>query len=163
MNPGRWHVLLASAITVSACGSVAPSPMEAPSPLRVATAIGAAPDSRTSSPYGSGSCAERPSTVRFARDIEPIFISACSGEYCHGNRVNTPVEAYRFFVDQPSKECVGRTLVSAGRPDTSYLMEKVRGQNVCAGEPMPRGAGNSLRPDQIELLNDWICGGASFD
>jgi hypothetical protein len=163
MNPGSWHVLLASAVTVSACGSVALSPTEVPPPLRVPTAMGVASASRASSPYRSGSCAELPSTVRFARDIEPIFISACSGEYCHGNRVNTPVEAYRFFVDQPSTECVGKTLVAPGRPDASYLMEKVRGQNVCAGEPMPRGAGNSLRPDQIELLNDWICGGASFD
>jgi hypothetical protein len=101
--------------------------------------------------------------VRFTRDIEPILMSACSGEYCHGNFVNTPSRAYRFFVDQPSKECLGRTLVVPGRPEASYVMDKVRGEPVCAGDTMPRGAGNSLRPDQIQLLDDWIRAGARFD
>jgi hypothetical protein len=147
----RVTVLLASTLAAGGYGSIGASPVEAHAFPRAVAAI-VPSDSHASSPK-----------VRFARDIEPIFMSACSGEYCHGNFVNTPARAYRFFVDQPSTECEGRTLVVPGRPDASYLMEKVRGKEVCAGQPMPRGAGNSLRPDQIELLRAWISGGASFD
>jgi hypothetical protein len=144
-------MLSGGVLVTSGCGSVGASPMEAHASLGLVTALHAAPES-------SGS-----SKVRFTRDIEPIFMSTCSGEYCHGNLVNSPERAYRFFVNQPSVECEGRSLVVPGRPDASYLMEKVRDQDVCAGERMPRGMGNSLSPYQIQLLRDWIRGGAIFD
>jgi hypothetical protein len=151
----RWLDLLASVLTggvlASGCGSVGASPMEAHASLSVVAALHGAPDS------------QGPPNVHFTRDIEPIFMSTCSGEYCHGNTINSPERAYRFLVDQPSAECEGRSLVVPGRPDASYLMEKVGGQEVCAGERMPRGAGNSLSPKQIQLMRDWIHGGARFD
>jgi hypothetical protein len=132
-----WLVLCVTALAASGCGG--------------------------DDPTGTTRDHPAPSKVRFARDIEPIFMSGCSGEYCHGNFVNTPARAYRFFVDQPSTQCDGRTLIVPGHPEASYLMEKVRGENVCMGEPMPRGVGNSLRPDQIQLLSEWIRDGARFD
>ncbi len=101
--------------------------------------------------------------VHFARDVEPILMSGCGGEYCHGQHISTPARAYRYLVGQTSSECDGRTIVVPGRPDASYLIEKITRTEVCAGTPMPRGAGNQLRPDELQTLYDWVCEGAPED
>jgi hypothetical protein len=155
MPTRRWVGLLAcmlvGGVLANGCGSAGVTPIEARASLQAVVLLRGAPDSQGSS------------KVHFTRDIEPIFMSTCSGEYCHGNLVNSPERAYRFLVDQPSTECEGRSLVVPGRPDASYLMEKIGGREVCAGERMPRGAGNSLSAEQIQLMSDWIRGGARFD
>jgi hypothetical protein len=102
--------------------------------------------------------------VRFARDVEPILMSGCSGEFCHGLAMTSPSRAYAFLVNQPSFECDDeRPLVTPGDPDHSYVVDKVLGRNLCAGHPMPRGFENRLSHQEVRTLTDWICEGAPND
>jgi hypothetical protein len=99
--------------------------------------------------------------VQFSRDVEPILISGCSGEFCHGLTMTSASRAYAFLVNQPSFECDGqRALVAPGDPDHSYVMDKVLDRNLCSGHAMPRGLENRLSPDEVRTLADWICEGA---
>lgn len=112
---------------------------------------------------GSPSCAQRPvRDVQLARDVEPILLSGCSGEFCH--RLTSASRAYAFLVDQPSVECDdSRPLVTPGDPERSYVVDKILGRNLCAGHPMPRGLENRLSADEIRTVTDWICDGARND
>jgi hypothetical protein len=97
--------------------------------------------------------------VRLARDVQPILMSACSGEFCH--RLTTPSRAYAFLVNQPSVECDdSRPLVTPGDPARSYVVDKIQDRNLCAGHPMPRGLENRLSPEEIRTVIDWIAEGA---
>jgi len=49
--------------------------------------------------------------------------------------------------------------VSPGSPSTSYLLNKLTGQGICAGTQMP-ARGQSLPSAQIESIRAWICQGA---
>jgi hypothetical protein len=153
-------------IALSACGSEPQSQTDAP--LR-AEALGA---SGVSDAPGSGgtrsaspTCAmPRAREIQFSRDVEPILMSGCSGEFCHGMHMTSAARAYSFLVGQSSFECDdARPLVSPGDPEKSYLMDKVLGRNLCAGHAMPRGFENRLSPQEVRTLNDWICEGAPND
>jgi hypothetical protein len=115
-------------------------------------------DEPTAAPH-----AARPATdVKLARDVEPILMSGCSGEFCH--RLTSASLAYSFLVNQPSQECDdSRPLVTPGDPDRSYLVDKILGRNLCAGHPMPRGFENRLTPEEIRTVTAWIDEGAPND
>jgi len=99
--------------------------------------------------------------VQLQRDIVPILATSCSGEYCHGAAMTTAAGAYSYLVNQPALECEdGRVLVAPGRPDQSYLVDKVLQGHLCAGQPMPRGIENQLSGREIAMLVDWIQEGA---
>jgi hypothetical protein len=54
--------------------------------------------------------------------------------------------------------------VAPGAPDSSYLIAKLTGVNMCSGERMPRG-GAALPAAQIDTIRSWISGlwaGAGF-
>jgi hypothetical protein len=140
------------------CGSQAQVPVDGPVPTEVAPA-----KDRVRS--ASQSCALRPDRdVRLARDVEPILMSRCSGEFCHGLTMTSSSRAYAFLVNQPSVECDdSRSLVMPGDLDHSYLVDKMLGRNLCAGHPMPRGLGNGLSADEVRAVTDWICEGAPND
>jgi hypothetical protein len=130
---------------VLGCGSQAQTPTEEPAHAEVAAA--------------------RPSRdVRLARDVEPILMSRCSGEFCHGLTMTSSSKTYAFLVNQSSTECDdSRPLVTPGDADHSYLVDKMLGRNLCAGHPMPRGLGNRLSSDEIRTVTDWIREGAPND
>jgi hypothetical protein len=102
--------------------------------------------------------------VKLSRDVVPIFMSKCSGEYCHGTAMTTASRAHSFLVGQPSLECDDmRPLVTAGDPSKSYVVDKMLGRNMCSGHPMPRGLSNALSEEEVALVTGWICGGARED
>ncbi len=110
-----------------------------------------------------GACAGR-MDVKLSRDVVPIFMSNCSGEFCHGLAMTTPSRAYGFLVHQPSLECDDmRPLVTPGDPAKSYLIDKILGRNMCGGHPMPRGLSNRLSPAEVATVTDWICEGATLN
>ena len=113
----------------------------------------------------SPSCAGLPSTgVTLSRDVEPIFLSACSGEYCHGLAMAAAARAHALLVSQPSLECDDmRLLVAPGDPAHSYVVDKMLDRNMCGGHPMPRGLANRLSPAEIRTVTAWICEGAPDD
>ncbi|MEZ4250764.1 MAG: hypothetical protein R3B99_21255 [Polyangiales bacterium] len=49
-----------------------------------------------------------------------------------------------------------------GDPDGSYLMAKLLGVGMCRGNRMPK-ADQPLSTAQLDLVRDWICGGARND
>jgi hypothetical protein len=67
--------------------------------------------------------------------------------------------AFENLVGVSAHDCSGRDLVVPGSPDQSYLIEKVMGGALCAGERMP--AGDDPLPDSsLETIVQWICAGA---
>lgn len=61
----------------------------------------------------------------------------------------------------PSTECTSpvRLRVAPNSPDTSYLIDKLLGVNMCQGNEMPK-IGTYLPNTQIDLLRAWIAAGA---
>lgn len=116
-------------------------------------------------PLPSPSCATHLNhDVRLGRDVEPILMSRCSGEFCHGLTMTSASRAYAFLVNQESVECDdSRPLVMPGDIEHSYVVDKMLGRNLCAGHPMPRGLGNRLSPEEVRTVTDWICEGAPND
>lgn len=145
---------------VAACGGDATTsqPREAAARVEVTPR---AEGARSASP----SCATRPARqVTLSRDVEPILMSGCSGEYCHALAMTSPSRAYAFLVNQPSLECDDlRPLVTPRDPERSYLVDKLLGRNLCTGHPMPRGLENRLSPEEVGIVSDWICEGAPND
>jgi hypothetical protein len=102
--------------------------------------------------------------VSLGRDVEPILMSRCSGEFCHGLSMTTASRSYAFLVNQPSLECDDmRPLVTPGNPSRSYLVDKMLDRNLCSGHPMPRGLSNRLSQGEILAVTEWIRQGARND
>ncbi len=50
--------------------------------------------------------------------------------------------------------------VDPGHPESSYLVNKLTGVDICAGTQMP-ARGTSLSSAQLDLIRGWICQGAA--
>ena len=127
-----------------------------------------------SSTGGSSPCADAPA-VSFATDIQPLLVEGCSFSSCHGGAMPdanlnlTDGNVYEELVNVATAQCNGsRTLVVPGAPEDSYLINKLRGQDMCGGvnsKKMPRNLppGASAPPwtdAETALIEAWICGGA---
>jgi hypothetical protein len=71
--------------------------------------------------------------------------------------------AYAALVGQTAIgiKCMGRSLVVAGQPDMSLLVQKFSDNPPC-GERMPQG-GAPIPDEQIEMVRGWIAAGAKDD
>lgn len=109
-------------------------------------------------PIPERDCGASPS-VSFANDIKPLLAANCTGEICHeGSWAGSPNE-YEDLVGAPTPECCdGRKRVDPVHPDRSYLLEKLRGTDLCAGRPMPLSG--HVSPAQVAQIARWICEGA---
>jgi hypothetical protein len=97
-----------------------------------------------------GACVARDQGVSYQRDIAPV-LRGCTGELCH-----VPW-SYPAIVNVAATECCdGRKIIAPGDPGHSYLLQKIRGVDLC---------GNSVKMANISastarLIEDWICAGA---
>ena len=83
-------------------------------------------------------------TIDFVRDIQPIFKANC--ERCHGAKISQA----DLRLDEKS---FALKVITPGNSKASRLMQRILGEG---GEPrMPMG-GESLKPEQIELIRKWI-------
>jgi len=115
----------------------------------------AAPDASRAVRDGS-SCRSGP-PVSYARDVRPVF-RRCSGEICHDATWGGP-DPYAAVVGVRGAECCdGRKLVAPGDPANSYVVQKLRGIDLCAGQQMPLGG--SISDADLAILEQWICEGA---
>jgi hypothetical protein len=57
----------------------------------------------------------------------------------------------------------GRLLVTAGDVTASYLINKLRGVDMCSGRQMPLGTRTGIMPTELSTIEAWICGGALDD
>lgn len=112
----------------------------------------------------AGVCTCTGDPVSYVDRIEPIFVEACTNMGCHGapmpkERLDLRVgQGYGDLVGVGAEQCVGRSRVVPGDPPASYLLDKLRGTNLCSGTKMPKN--ESLSPESIELVASWICHGA---
>ena len=124
-------------------------------------AAGAAPSMDANAAGGAAVEANAciPSVARdYLSDVAPI-LSACHGEVCHGGAF-LQASQLQTLIGAPAAECCGtRALIAPGHPEQSYVLDKVRGDRLCSGARMPLG-GPYLSPEQVQILSDWICGGA---
>jgi hypothetical protein len=110
----------------------------------------------------AGACVGCGPPVSYAGQVQPIWNASCTTN-CHGgNRPSAglnlaPGGSYGSLVNVPG-DC-GKLRVAPGKPDSSYLINKLTGSGICAGTQMP-AKGVSLAPAQIDLLRGWICQGA---
>lgn len=112
-----------------------------------------------------GSSCECPGPdVTYTQDIEPIMVDQCTSMGCHGFPVSQEGLdlregiGYALLVGMASQQCAGETLVSPGQPDSSYLMNKLLGVDMCSGTRMPKGT--PLSGAETDLVASWICKGA---
>lgn len=112
-----------------------------------------------------GSCSCAAAVVSFAATIEPLLDAECSAMGCHGSPVAQEGldlragHSYADLVGVESDQCDGRLLVAPGEPGSSYLVDKLRGVDLCSGTQMPK-AGQSLAEEDIVAIEAWICHGA---
>jgi hypothetical protein len=100
--------------------------------------------------HDASGCAPSNPGVRFQTDVLPVF-RGCSGELCHAPW------SYGTTVGVMSTECCDRRpIVDPGHPDDSYLVQKIRGVDLC-GNSSKMG---DVPPDVIRSIEDWICLGA---
>jgi hypothetical protein len=105
--------------------------------------------------------------VSFAIDVQPLFTKSCLSSGCHGATAAKGLDlstnkAYQELVGVKAEECAaggGRQLVVAGNPDQSYLIDKLKGTNLCSGVRMPAKK-PALADAEIQTIADWITAGA---
>jgi hypothetical protein len=105
-----------------------------------------------------GSTCQPSRNVSYTDDVVPIFGKNYSGEVCH-NGTWGGSGAHQTLVDVPAPECCdGRKLVRPGDPDGSYVIQKLRGTDLCNGGKMPLG--RTIDTRDVATISDWICEGA---
>ena len=90
-----------------------------------------------------------------------IFSRSCAQPGCHAAPIpqqDMDLSADRFFsntVHVPSKEQPGLMRIHPGKPDSSYLLMKVKGDPRITGVQMPL-IGEKLSPEEVQTLEAWI-------
>jgi hypothetical protein len=109
--------------------------------------------------------------ISLHRDVQPILTTNCAIPGCHDSATrqqNLVLESGNLYnpatglVNVSSLEAPGRLRVAPGRPELSYMINKLEGtQNQAGGkgDRMPRG-GPYLSGDTIQVIKDWINEGA---
>ena len=108
----------------------------------------------------------------FEKVQKEIFTQGCALQSCHGSAtraggLSLEESAYHDLVGvapaNPTANAAGKLLVAPGDLDNSFLWHKITAM-LAAGEgrPMPIGTDGliALRPDQVDLIGDWILAGA---
>ncbi|HET7539982.1 MAG TPA: hypothetical protein VFK05_08920 [Polyangiaceae bacterium] len=91
----------------------------------------------------------------FATDIVPLF-SDCSGEICHSFAAG----GIATQIGVPDGECCNQiAVIDPGRPESSSLLDKLSGRDLCGGVQMPIGR-PAFSANDLQVLADWICQGA---
>jgi hypothetical protein len=118
------------------------------------------PDAAMPPDASTAGCANSHGGVKLSTDVAPIADMHCAGIECHGGWRG---HWYTDWVGVSAYECAdGRNLVTPGDPDHSYVIQKLRGEDLCSGGRMPR-LGLPLSDQQIQTIVDWVCAGATND
>jgi len=92
----------------------------------------------------------------FTRDIVPLFDS-CAGEICHAFAGGAIASQIHLLA---SECCDQRQMIEPFHPERSYVLQKLRGENLCSGWQMPLDRQPLSAPD-LQSVADWICQGAT--
>jgi len=111
------------------------------------------------SPVSSASGSQ---TTGLAAIQSQVFTPKCSG--CHGNAVTqaglslASGSSFTSLVNVQSSQS-SKLLVVPGKPDESYLVDKLEGGAGIVGDRMPKG-GPFLTSAEIDTVSQWITSGA---
>ncbi len=103
----------------------------------------------------------------FTEVKQNVFGRSCVFSSCHKSSVAAGGlslegdEAYENLVGKPSVGAPSKVRVQPGKPEQSYLIEKLTQDQPAAGARMPPGA--TVSAEQLELLRSWIANGAKRD
>ena len=101
-------------------------------------------------------------------DVQPIFTTTCAFSGCHAGsnpEAGQNLSAGQTFanvVNVPSRQLPRMNRVAPGRPDSSYLVLKLRGVHLEVGgrgSQMPLG-GMPLSMNELSTIGLWILNGA---
>lgn len=107
----------------------------------------------------------RPAT--FIEVKQNVFGKSCVFSSCHKSSVLAGGlslegdEAFDHLVGKPAVGAPSKVRVQPGKPEESYLIEKLTQDQPAAGARMPPGA--TVSDEQLELLRSWIANGAKRD
>ena len=96
--------------------------------------------------------------VDYQRDLRPLFIEKCSA--CHGaikQEMGLRLDAGKL-IHQGSEN---GAVIDVQAPGQSPLLARVTTDDLDLRMP-PAGEGEPLRPDQVQLLRNWIAAGAKY-
>ncbi len=108
-------------------------------------------------------------------DVQLVLNGAgCTESGCHGSDnkggLDLVASPWDALVNTKAEGCISsdRKRVVPGDPGKSYLLNKVRGTNLCGGTRMPKGCGTGGGPkcltnEDIATLESWIRGGAGME
>lgn len=136
-----------------------------------ATADAAAPDVDAPDSAGTDAATADVPAAPFSA-VQAVFDARCTN--CHSAQALglpgyaklplTSDVAWANLVNQPAHETCGGTLVVPGKPDASYLWQKLTADTPCDGGHMPAKfevmPAPPLTADQLAAVHDWIAGGA---
>lgn len=113
----------------------------------------------------AGSCGCPVQLVSFATQVEPLLVDNCALGGCHAQpQLQLGLDlragkAYASLVGVASMQCGAELRVDPGTPGTSYVLDKLRGVDLCDGGQMPLN-GTPLDSADIDMISAWICQGA---
>ena len=93
---------------------------------------------------------------------QEVFAKSCAFSSCHSNAASASAglnlhneEALLDMIDRPSAQDPSKMLIVPGAPQSSYLIDKMRGINLYSGtDSMPPGS--TLCESKIALVEEWI-------
>ena len=112
-----------------------------------------------------------PTDVSFSVDVQPIFTASCAVMGCHdgvggpgGRPVGGGATSLDLTLGNAYESLLNATspcgpVVLSGEPDSSLLIGKLTGSEVCTGTQMPKGD-PPLAGSLIDTISTWICQGA---
>jgi hypothetical protein len=99
--------------------------------------------------------------IRFNRDIRPILSENCFA--CHGPDKNARKGKFRLDTSEGAyADREGKKPVVPGRPEESEVVKRLVASDADEVMPPPK-TGKTLKPEQIQLLRDWISQGARYE
>lgn len=109
---------------------------------------------------------EAAAPARLSQIEATIFTRSCTFSTCHGDpspkqELRLVAPTYAGLVQVAATGAPGRIRVVPGRPDESYLVEKLTRMTPAAGEQMPPS--QPLPAAEIEMIRSWIAAGARDD
>lgn len=108
-------------------------------------------------------CAGAPADAPTFADVQSQAFQGCALSSCHGSgtgglTLDGTSADYDRLVGVAAVGDASQTLVVAGDADASYLVAKLEDVAGITGSSMPPGS--ALSADTIQIVRDWIDGGA---
>ena len=106
-----------------------------------------------------------PQPPTFTRVQSEVFNASCNFSACHsgagsnGLNLESPAHAKIVNVTAYGVDAGTRVLIVPGKPEQSYLYEKLTKDMPAAGARMPN-TGDALEQARIDLVREWIAAGA---